>query len=50
LTPPAQLDRVVHLLLERAFTGVLTLEIFGEADFWSSLAALAASVRRYRGE
>lgn len=50
LTPPAQLDRVVHLLLERAFAGVLTLEIFGEADFWSSLAALAASVRRYRGE
>jgi hypothetical protein len=50
LTPPAQLDSVVHLLLERAFTGVLTLEIFGEADFWSSLAALAASVRRYRGE
>jgi sugar phosphate isomerase/epimerase len=50
LTPPTQLDGVVHLLLERAFTGVLTLEIFGEADFWSSLAALAASVRRYRGE
>ena len=50
LTPPAQLDSVVHLLLDRAFAGVLTLEIFGEADFWSSLAALAASVRRYRGE
>jgi len=50
LTPPAQLDSVVHLLLERAFAGVLTLEIFGEADFWSSLATLEASVRRYRGE
>lgn len=48
LTPPTQLDRVVHLLLERAYAGVLTLEIFGEADFWSSLAALEASVRRYR--
>lgn len=50
LAPPAQLDSVVHLLLERAFAGVLTLEIFGEADFWSSLAALEASVHRYRGE
>lgn len=48
LTPPAQLDRVVHLLLARRYAGVLTLEIFGEADFWSSLAALEASVRRYR--
>ena len=48
LTPPTQLDSVVHLLLERAFAGVLTLEIFGEADFWSSLAAIEASVRRYQ--
>lgn len=48
LTPPAQLDRVVHLLLAQRYTGVLTLEIFGEADFWSSLAALEASVRRYQ--
>lgn len=49
LTPPAQLDSVVHLLLARRYTGVLTLEIFGELDFWSSLHALEASVRRYRG-
>ncbi|HAJ37108.1 MAG TPA: hypothetical protein DCL15_15620 [Chloroflexi bacterium] len=48
LMPPTQLDRVVHLLLARRFTGVLTLEIFGEADFWSSLHALEASVQRYR--
>lgn len=50
LASPAQLDSVVHLLLEHAFAGVLTLEIFGEADFWTSLEALEASVRRYRGE
>lgn len=49
LTPPAQLDSVVHLLLAQRYTGVLTLEIFGELDFWSSLHALEASVRRYRG-
>lgn len=48
LAPPARLDSVVHLLLRRRFTGVLTLEIFGEADFWSSLAALEASVRRFQ--
>lgn len=49
LASPVQLDSVVHRLLEHGFTGVLTLEIFGEADFWSSLAALEASIRRYRG-
>lgn len=49
LAPPQQLDGIVHLLLKCGYTGVLTLEIFGEADFWSSLAALEASVRRYRG-
>jgi sugar phosphate isomerase/epimerase len=50
LMPPPQLDRVVHLLLARRYTGVLTLEIFGETDFWSSLHALEASVQRYRGK
>ncbi len=47
---PAALDSVVHVLLQRRFSGVLTLEIFGEADFWSSLDALYASVRRFQGE
>lgn len=47
---PARLDAVVQLLLVEGFTGVLTLEIFGEEDFWSSLAALEASLRRVRGE
>lgn len=49
LMPAAQLDSVVHLLLARRYAGVLTLEIFGELDFWSSLHALEASVQRYRG-
>lgn len=50
LTAPDRLDEIVHLLLQRDYTGVLTLEIFGEADFWSSLHALEASIRRCRGE
>lgn len=44
----AQLDPVIHFLLRQRYTGVLTLEIFGEADFWSSLATLCASIERYR--
>lgn len=45
---PAQLDPVIAYLLHQAYTGVLTLEVFGETDFWSSLAALQASVERCR--
>lgn len=44
----AQLDPVITLLLQERYTGVLTLEIFGEADFWSSLDALHASIARCR--
>lgn len=47
-TPPARLDPVIDLLLTQAFSGVLTLEIFGEADFWSSLEALQHSIARCR--
>ncbi|MBX3014707.1 MAG: hypothetical protein KF832_24520 [Caldilineaceae bacterium] len=43
---PAQLDPIITLLLRQGYTGVLTLEIFGEADFWSSLEALHASLDR----
>ena len=43
---PAHLDPVINLLLQQHYTGVLTLEVFGEADFWSSLHALHASVAR----
>lgn len=44
---PAQLDPVIHLLLQQRYAGVLTLEIFGAADFWSSLDALYASIGRW---
>lgn len=43
-----QLDPVIALLLEQHYSGVLTLEIFGEADFWSSLEALHSSMMRCR--
>ncbi|MFO7635580.1 MAG: cobamide remodeling phosphodiesterase CbiR [Caldilinea sp.] len=45
---PDAVDSVVHLLLRNGYTGVLTLEVFGEDDFWSSLDALHASIQRYR--
>ena len=45
---PAHLDPVINLLLQQHYTGVLTLEVFGEADFWSSLHALHASIARCR--
>jgi sugar phosphate isomerase/epimerase len=45
-----QLDAVMRVLLERRFAGVLTLEVFGEDDFWSSLAALEQSLGRIRSE
>ncbi len=45
---PSQLDPVVELLLHTPYRGVLTLEVFGEADFASSMAALADSVARVR--
>jgi sugar phosphate isomerase/epimerase len=44
--PPEQVDSVIFQLVGWGFRGVLTLEVFGEEDFWSSLAALAASVQR----
>ncbi len=45
--PPEKLNPVVDCLCE-AFTGVVTLEVFGEADFQSSLAALRASANRQK--
>jgi adenosyl cobinamide kinase/adenosyl cobinamide phosphate guanylyltransferase len=48
-TPP-QVDRVVRFLLAQNYRGLLTLEVFGENDFRSSLHALHASVDRARGE
>ena len=43
---PAQLDAVLRCLLDLRFGGVLTLEVFGEEDFWSSLTAVEAAVGR----
>jgi len=45
---PAQLDPVIDVLFREQYTGVLTLEVFGEQDFTSSLTALAASIDRCR--
>lgn len=46
--PPEKLNPVVEFLLREHYTGVLTLEIFGEDDFYSSLAALEKSVKEIR--
>lgn len=43
--PREQIEAVVQLLLHEKYAGVLTLEIFGEDDFYSSLAALEQSAR-----
>jgi len=45
--PPEMLNPVLDFLCE-AYTGVLTLEVFSEADFHSSMAALSASLNRGR--
>jgi sugar phosphate isomerase/epimerase len=45
---PAQLDPIIAALLVQHFRGVLTLEVFGLADFTDSLAALCESVARCR--
>ena len=43
---PAALDAVLAALLRADYRGVLTLEIFGEEDFHTSLQALQASRQR----
>lgn len=48
--PPPQLDAVLHYLLQAGYADVLTLEIFGEPDFASSLVALNASLARANGQ
>lgn len=45
-TPPKKLDPVVELLLRENYSGVLTLEVFGEEDFQTSMAAMEESLRR----
>jgi hypothetical protein len=48
LMPPEQLDPVVAALIAQPYCGVLTLEVFDTADFFSSRAALLDSVARAR--
>lgn len=43
---PDTLDPIIALLLRENYAGVLTLEVFGEDDFHSSLAALQSSLHR----
>lgn len=47
LMPPEKLNPVLDYLQE-AYTGVLTLEVFNEADFQSSVAAMNASLQRMK--
>ena len=44
--PPEQLDLVIQRLLRENYSGVVTLEVFGEADFLSSQQALAEARKR----
>ncbi len=48
--PPQQLAALLRWLVEADFRGVLSLEIFGEEDFWSSLAVLEAAVQRMQAQ
>ncbi len=46
LMPPEKLDPVVRYLLEAQYSGVMTLEVFETMDFFTSQAALMASLNR----
>ncbi|MBE0697299.1 MAG: sugar phosphate isomerase/epimerase [Anaerolineaceae bacterium] len=43
---PEKLDPVLRFLVEKQYSGVMTLEIFSEEDFKSSLDAVAGSLSR----
>lgn len=45
---PDALDDVISLLLNEAYDGVLTLEVFGRDDFETSMQALFESIQRCR--
>ena len=45
LTPPEKLAAVMEVLVCARYAGVLTLEVFGEADFKSSLEACQKTLR-----
>jgi sugar phosphate isomerase/epimerase len=46
--PPEKLNPVIGTLLREGYAGVLTLEVFGEDDFYSSLEALKTTIRDMR--
>lgn len=46
----AQVDGIIHYLLAEKFAGVLSLEVFGEADFRSSLTAVHESMNRFTNQ
>lgn len=48
--PPEKLNPVVACLLRERYAGVLTLEVFGEDDFHTSLAAFEQARRAVEGE
>jgi sugar phosphate isomerase/epimerase len=45
-TPRNQLDSVLHYLKQTDYRGVLTIEVFSEDDFLTSLAALERSIKQ----
>ena len=45
--PPARIDAIMHPLWRRGYEGVLTLEVFSEAEFAASHAILLQSWERY---
>lgn len=45
-SPPEQLDALLKLLVQGGYPGVLTMEVFGLADFEGSLRAVQESCRR----
>lgn len=48
--PPEELSRVLEFLVRADFRGVLTLEVFGEDDFNSSMDAVEAAIRQLEME
>jgi sugar phosphate isomerase/epimerase len=48
--PQQKIDQLFRHLLKHNFSGVLTLEVFSEEDFLSSMQAVADSIQRIRGE
>jgi sugar phosphate isomerase/epimerase len=50
LAPPEKLDAVLHFLIKRAYRGVVTLEVFNEADLNTSISAVEASLSRSGGQ